>query len=407
MRETVRRTDLDWVRIGAFAILIFYHVAVFYSPIPNIAHSPRTLAWVQVPMLFTSPWRLLVLFIVSGAATRFMSAKLGPATLARMRTIRLLLPLIFGVMVIVPPQSFTQVIEQYGYHGNFLSFWGRYLHADRTFCRGGHCLVLPTWNHLWFVAYLWTYTVVFVPALMSVPGLQATMQRWLERSLSGWGLLIWPVAYLALARLVLEPSFPQNYAISRDWYAHAVFVAGFLLGFLLARSEGVWESFERMRWPGLAGGMIAYGVIVGGAMATMGLNSNWDAETIARHHASAIDWFDSAGAIVWAVDQWFFTIAIFGFARRHLSNRDGSARRYLTDAIFPFYIVHQTTIVVAGHYLVRQRLPLGLEASMLIAATVASCFIAYEVVRRIGPLRPMFGLKSVIHMPQFSTVAAQ
>ena len=70
-----RRTDLDWVRIGAFGLLTFYHVAVFYSPIPNRANSPRPQAWIQAPLLLTSPWRLLLLFIGSGAATRFMSAK--------------------------------------------------------------------------------------------------------------------------------------------------------------------------------------------------------------------------------------------------------------------------------------------------------------------------------------------
>jgi peptidoglycan/LPS O-acetylase OafA/YrhL len=31
----VRRTDLDWVRIGAFLLLIFYHVGVVYAPGPN------------------------------------------------------------------------------------------------------------------------------------------------------------------------------------------------------------------------------------------------------------------------------------------------------------------------------------------------------------------------------------
>jgi hypothetical protein len=82
-----------------------------------------------------------------------------------------------------------------------------------------------------------------------------------------------------------------------------------------------------------------------------------------------------------------------GSAHCQLSNRDGPARPYLTDAIFPFYIVHQTTIVVAGHSLAQQRLPLGIETSLLIVTTVASCFIAYEVVRRVGPLRPIFGLK--------------
>lgn len=73
MRETVvlgrpgaeRRTDLDWVRIGAFGLLIFHHVAVFYSPIPNMANTPRPQAWTQVRRLLSSPWGLLLRFTVS------------------------------------------------------------------------------------------------------------------------------------------------------------------------------------------------------------------------------------------------------------------------------------------------------------------------------------------------------
>ncbi len=53
-------------------------------------------------------------------------------------------------------------------------------------------------------------------------------------------------------------------------------------------------------------------------------------------------------------------LALFGFARKHL-RRDNAARRYLTDAIFPFYIIHQTTIVVAGHYLNQVGLPVWIE----------------------------------------------
>ena len=70
-----------------------------------------------------------------------------------------------------------------------------------------------------------------------------------------------------------------------------------------------------------------------------------------------------------------------------------ASRCYLTDAIFPFYIIHQTTIEVAGHYLAKERLPLGFEAAMVVGATLASCFVTYEVARRIGPLRSLFGLK--------------
>ncbi|RYG27712.1 MAG: hypothetical protein EON93_19955 [Burkholderiales bacterium] len=93
------------------------------------------------------------------------------------------------------------------------------------------------------------------------------------------------------------------------------------------------------------------------------------------------------------LQAWTMILALFGFARKHLRH-DNAARRYLTDAIFPFYIIHQTTIVVAGHYLNKLGLPVGIEATILIVTTAASCWLGYEIVRRVPLLRPLFGLKA-------------
>ena len=89
---------------------------------------------------------------------------------------------------------------------------------------------------------------------------------------------------------------------------------------------------------------------------------------------------------------------MLGFARRWL-NRDSAARRYLTDAIFPYYIVHQTAIIMIAHALHGRDLPLAVEASIVIAGTAAACVLSYEVVRRVAVLRPLFGLRKAASEP--------
>lgn len=391
--DGLRRTDLDWVRIGAFALLILYHCTVFYSPIENMANSPRVLPWVQVPMLLTSPWRMLLLFIVSGAATRFMTARLNPGALFRSRSARLLPPLLFGVLVVIPPQSYTQVVEHYGYAGGFLSFWGRYLRADHGFCHpGGACLILPTYNHLWFVAYLWLYTAGLAGLMACAPGLRAVLERGATRTLRGWGLIAWPILFLGLARFGLEARWPQIPNLVADWYGHAMFLAGFLFGFAVAGAEGVWADFERFRRIALAGAAGAYGLLAVNATRMLGQGATLSIAAANAHAAPHHALFDALAAGVWAIDQWLWIVAILGFAHRHLRGRDGPVRRYLTEAVFPFYIIHQTTIAVAGHYGARLSLPLPLEALALVAVTAASCLLTYELARRVPWLRPLFGL---------------
>jgi glucan biosynthesis protein C len=384
----VRRTDLDWVRIGAFLLLIFYHVGVFYAPGPSAvgAISPRPLPGLVIPMVLVNPWRLLVLFVVSGAATRFMSDKMNSGALLKSRSARLLLPLIFGILVVVPPQCYVQVVERCGFSGSYFSFWKRYLLADQHLCQAGPHLIVPTWNHLWFVAYLWVFTALLALVLSVAPSVLTRLQLSLERVLSGWGLLLWPACWLALAWLFLEHRFPLSYAC-------AIYIPAFLFGYLTPKSDVIWMRMDGVRWRVLAGALLSYCSMIGLAFLVLGAHGSWGAQMAASHSGLRILELRSIGAAVYGLDQWLWILAVFGISRHYLANRDGPIRRYLTEAIFPFYIIHQTTIEVVGHYLAKERLALGIEATLLIGATIASCFATYEIVRRIRLLRPLFGLK--------------
>lgn len=90
-----------------------------------------------------------------------------------------------------------------------------------------------------------------------------------------------------------------------------------------------------------------------------------------------------SGATLYGVDQWAFIAAALGYGARYL-DRDGPALRYLTGGVFPAYLVHQTTVVVAAHNLAALHLPLAVEASALIELTVAGCWATYEATRRLG-----------------------
>lgn len=84
--------------------------------------------------------------------------------------------------------------------------------------------------------------------------------------------------------------------------------------------------------------------------------------------------------------------ASLGFARLWL-NRGNAARRYLTDAVFPYYIAHQSAIILIAHHIRGLGLSASVEAGIVIAGTVASCAATYEEVRRVRLLRPLFGLR--------------
>jgi glucans biosynthesis protein C len=379
-----RRHDLDWVRVAAFFLLVLYHVGMYYVSWDWHVKSPYASETLEPPMMLTSPWRLSLLFLVSGVATAFLFGK-RPAGFIGQRSWRLLVPLIFGMLVIVVPQAYYELLESRypgGYRDGYMTFWGRYLMADSTFCDDDGCLILPTWNHLWFVAYLWVYTMIAWALLRFAPGTMDRVGGWLERRLSGIGVLVWPALLLATLRVALVGRFESTHALVDDWYNHAQYLPLFLLGVLVATRDGVWHSLQRMRWPALITAATGYAFIV-----WYFYGSGYDDETTPP--PEALRMFQR---VVWATFQWTAIAAIFGFVRGIVFT-DSPALRYLREAVFPVYILHQTIIVVLAHNVQ----PLGLrpvvEGPLLVLATFGLSFAGFELVRRVRWLRPLFGLK--------------
>lgn len=337
-------------------------------------------------MLLTSPWRMSLLFVVSGVATAFLlgKAQRGGERFLGPRSRRLLLPLLFGMFVVVPPQVYCELAEKVpgGYHVGYAAFMEIYLRGGDFYCVApGDCVDAPTWNHLWFLPYLWIYTVVLWVLLKFAPKAMPTTRSWLERGLSGFGALAWPAMWLALARLLLVERFESTHELAGDWYNHAQYLPMFLLGFLMAFSTGFWEVLQRQRWWALGVALVGYTVMVG-VWYFAGYS-----EAVPPPLALRL-----ALRVAWAVDQWCAIAAAFGFAYR-FRNADSAVLRYLVPAVFPVYILHQTVIVALAHSAKPLGLPPLLEGPLLVLLTFAACFGGYELIRRIDWLQPCFGLK--------------
>eukprot|EP01030_Chromulinospumella_sphaerica_P021758 gene21758-21714_t len=220
-----RRADLDWLRIGALGLLILYHVGLAYTPWDWHLNSKHRFGFMEELVLLTSPWRLTLLFLVSGAALRLMSRKYDAREVLKQRFARLAPPLLFGALILVPPQGWAETTAKDGYTGSVLDWW------LSEFSLKGWADGIPI-NHLWFVLYIAAYSLVAV-ALLTRPAWIARAEAWLARTLTGWKLLVLPILYLAIVRQWLFPWFGLNNQIQHDWYNHASSLGVFLLGFLI------------------------------------------------------------------------------------------------------------------------------------------------------------------------------
>jgi peptidoglycan/LPS O-acetylase OafA/YrhL len=369
-----RHYGLDWLRIGAFAFLILYHIGMFFVPWDWHVKTARPQEWLELPMLAVNPWRLALLFVISGVASRFLLAKMrGAGSFAGTRSVRLLIPLLAGMALFVAPQAWAELREKAGYGAGFWHFWARdYFEFDDS--RG---LVLPTWNHLWFVAYLWAYTMLLALLALLPGAVRPRLQALFERAFGGWRLFAAPVLLLWGARMLLYPAFGETHALLDDPYAHLVYGFAFFFGVGLAQSRPLWSLVARSWKAAAAAALVGYSVIVG-----LDLTIPGESGTIEL----------AVARLARSIQAWGAILALLGLAQLHL-NRDNRVRRYLTEAIFPYYIAHQTIIVLTGHALRPLGLGAGAEFAIILAATLAGCALTYEAARRSGWLRPLFGLR--------------
>lgn len=376
-----RHYGMDWLRIGAFGLLILYHIGMFFVPWDWHVKTGQPADWVAVPMLATNGWRLSLLFVVSGFASAALFAR-APRIAAFLgnRTARLLVPTIFAMAVIIPPQPWVELQFKHGFADNFLSFW---LH---DYFRFGAIegIVVPTWQHLWFVVYLWVYTLV-------LGGLLALPQRWRHAArrlavvaLSGVLVLLVPMILL-LARLVVGwPGQDETHALLDDGFAHTLYLPAFLFGFLLCGAEPLWGGIRR--WWRVAAAMAVVSYLIVAA-----LELHFPGDTVAPPGLGM------TYATARTVQCWTAIIALIGLADAHW-NRDHPWRVILVEAVFPFYIIHQTIIVVLGWYLLPLALPPPAEFGILLSATAAGCWLFYRVGCEVPLLRQLIGLRGIKHV---------
>lgn len=370
-----RHYGMDWLRIGAFGLLILYHVGMAFVAWPYEIKVAAPQDWVSAPMLGLNSWRLALLFFVSGYASGALNARSdSPGAFGRTRLKRLGLPLLAGFFLLNTPQPWVAVVTQHGYPHGFGHF---VLHDYYRFQQIGG-VSMPTWMHLWFVLYLIVYTLVLAGLGAALRGRGAAIVRGVERSLAGALLLPLPILWIFAMRELLPPGWVETHGLFDDWSAHAVYLPIFLLGVALRRSERLMAAIGA-QWK-IAGpiALAAYAGIVA-------IDARFPGAT-----PIPPDWlrlFD----LLRSINGWCAIVALVGIADRFLTF-DHRWRPVLAEAVFPFYLIHQTIILVVGYWLLPTPTSALARFVILVATTAAGCWIFYIAGRRIGWLRPWIGL---------------
>ncbi|RZJ11727.1 MAG: acyltransferase [Rubrivivax sp.] len=375
--NTTRLPFLDGLRVAAFALLIPYHVGMYYVTWDWHVKSPAASDLLEPFMQLSSPWRLSLLFLIAGAACQGLFARRGLLGTLKDRSVRLLLPLVFGMIFIVTPQAYfevlTKVPAQLPGDGGYLDFWQAYLHGGK-YCRGNDCMVVPTWNHLWFLPYLWIYAVLGA-------GLAALLRgRSRLLAMPAWGWLLLPAVPLALLRVFVMPHHPTTHNLVHDLYNHLQYGLVFAIGWASRTplAQGLWPAALRLRWVALGLSLAVWALLL----------------AYGSHYAEATppDALMAVARTLRGSQSWWAIVAACGWAQRAFT-RESPLLKQASAAVFCLYILHQSVIVLLTQALKPLGLSWGLEAVLLIALTFAICALAYLAARRVPGLALLVGVQ--------------
>lgn len=386
-----RRHDVDAVRIGAFALLILYHVGMVYVADWGFhIKSPSTMEWLQWPMVAVKRWRMPLIFLVSGLALGLSALALRPGRMALRRTGLLLVPLVFGMLAIVPIQAWVEARANGAFEAGFGAFMLRYLQL-RPWAGGGFAGAEfgVTWNHLWYLAYLWTYTLALASGLTARRAIRhpntGQTPAPVGRAGIAW-LVTLPVLWWFIVLYALEPRFGDTKSLLDDWAQHAKYFPVFVFGFWLARRRAWWTAVRVYR-------RVPLGLALTGLAIYMTLRIAGRAlppEELAA--LPDLDWraiSDGAHALY----AWNALLAILGYAATWL-NRPRRWMPYANRAVYPWYILHQSLIVPLAALLIPLSLPGAIEAMLVLTGTVVGCAVLHHfVVLRVRWLQPLMGVR--------------
>jgi glucan biosynthesis protein C len=369
---STRRNDLDWLRILAVLLLVPFHsLLVFVQNPDSVVYLKDTIDCSSCDRVagFIHQFHMPVLFIIAGMSSWFALTRRSGGQYLRNRVLRLLIPLVFGLAILVPPMTYITQIDQ----GKTLTFWQHYANffTFSSDLSGRQGTFTPA--HLWFILYLIVFSLVALPLflLLQRKGSQGVVQgmaRFFEK----------PLALLLLGLVVAAAGRTE---FSGDLNPIYYFVV-FLSGYLLMTDEGYQKAIDR-DWPV----MLLLGVIL----------------EILRDTGQPVTVDGTLPRVLRDVamefNRWVWLLAILGIGHR-LLNRGGKVLNYLSEAAYPFYLLHLLVLTAVSYIVVQIHAVVAVKYLLIVSITFGITFLVYEGARRILLLRFLMGMKTNRSQPR-------
>lgn len=374
-----RRYDLDWLRVLAILAVFVFHSGRFFDQMDWHVKSSTVHASVQAWTLFLLGWLMPLVFVISGASLFYAVGKGSIVGFIRDKVLRLFVPLVVGVFTHVSLAVYLERTTHSQFSGSFFEFYPHYF--DGMYGLGGNFAWMGL--HLWYLLVLFIYSLVFLPLFYLLKGLARGLLSKLGDLLAVPGvilILILPVAWLSA---ILDPRSGLGQRNFGGWSV-PVYFCYLLYGFVIFSHARLQTRIQQMRGFYLAAALTTTAVLL------------WQFGYIVPRHGTKAELFFG---LFFITSSWCWILAFIGFVSKNLTNNIPFLK-YANEAVLPFYIMHQTVLLVVGYFVLQWQIPFFVQWLIIAFASFAFVMVVYEFgVRRFNVLRFLFGMKPLSKQP--------
>jgi peptidoglycan/LPS O-acetylase OafA/YrhL len=301
------------------------------------------------------PWWMTLLFVMAGISSTYALKKRNCNEYAKERVTKLLIPLLVGMVTLIPLQTYIADVYHNEYQGGFVKHYSIFFtkFTDLSGYDGGF-----TPAHTWFILYLFVISIITLPLMKWYQN----RKKKIDGSKISMPMLL-PMFLIILGMTPLLELGGKSVGES---------LACFLIGYLVLSLDEVQEMLMKYRKSLTMGWILLIAVRVIMYMNNMG------------------------SGIVWDIEQrmltWIGILAILGLGKRHL-NYTNKLTQYFSTAAFPMYLFHQTVLVIVAYYAVKITNSIPLQFAFILVNSFALTLLCYEIFRRFTFTSVIFGIK--------------
>lgn len=397
-----RRRDLDMIRALVVLGLIFFHTArIFDHGDFYVKNDPPSML-ISIIVIFVSMWGMPLLFMISGIGVWYSLRSRSPGAFVRERFLRLLVPLVFGTLVIVPPQQYYSVLfKQPDLHVNYGELLSEFIKVKPVFDFPYFLTSVPPLElfqlaHLWFLNLLFFFTLLLLPIFLYLrtPGGERICHRMASLFSRPWTIFL-----LGLPLGLIEAGLKSEMTGSWNRYGYLIFL---FYGFFLVSDGHISQTIQKHWKSAIVLGLISFVLLSAGFNALLTENGT--------DPMTSYDWGSILLRILKGLTGWFWIVGILGFVgQKQKKNKNTRIQTpelpakqkfldrvvpYFSEAVLPFYVLHQTVIVVIGFYVLQWRMTTFFEYWMISLASLVATLVLYDVgVKRLNVTRFLFGMR--------------